>query len=147
MEKEVRPEKIKHQVREKANGLKSKTPSLEEIPEWAEVIGVLLLVVIIFLGISLAYGFRTVETPSSCVQISKQCQGIITGNQNSLTKDGCLGLYKEQTEIAPENECGGFSQVKSACQEQDSYVNENTTINSMSCGEWASYYNFTLPEK
>ena len=147
MEKEVRPEKIKHQVREKANGLKSKTPSLEEIPEWAEVIGVLLLVVIIFLGISLAYGFRTVESPSSCVQISKQCQGIPIGEDGTLSKDNCLGLYNQETDIASEDQCRGFDQVKSACQNAESYVNENTTINSMSCGEWASYYNFTLPEK
>ena len=146
MEERFRPEKMKKKISEKTRGLKSETPSLEEIPEWAEVLGVLILFTLIFIGISLTYGFRTVDTPNSCIEVTKQCHGIPTGDQG-LSKENCVGLYTQDTEIASENECRGFDQVKSACQEQESFVNENTTINYLSCGEWASYYNFTLPEK
>ena len=145
MSKIFRPEKLKQKINEKKKGLDSKTPSIKEIPEWAEVLGVLALFILAFIGISLVYGFTTVEKPNSCIEVTKQCQGIPTGDEG-LSKEDCIGLYTQNTDITPEDQCRGFDQVKSACQGQESFVNENTTINYLSCGEWASYYNFSIPE-
>ena len=146
MNKTFGPEKLKQKISEKIRGLESKTPSIQEIPEWAEVLGFLALFILTFIGISLAYGFTTVEKPNSCIEVTKQCQGIPTGDEG-LSKENCIGLYTQNTDIVSEDQCRGFDQVKSACQEQESFVNENTKLNYMSCGEWASYYNFSIPEK
>lgn len=123
-------------------GLKQKIAQFEwsEVPEWAEVLIVLGLVVTVFLVISLGYGFRTVNAESTCAQQVSICRGVPTEN-------GCIGIEENTTFYDSPQQCSEYEAITSVCSEETGGIPvQALDVHGKSCSEWAQAYDIELPE-
>lgn len=126
----------------KTRGLEQKIREFnwKEVPEWAEVLLLLGLVVALFMIISLGYGFRTVNAESTCAQQVSICRGIQTEN-------GCIGIQQNKTFYDSPQQCSEYETITSVCGEETGGIPvQALEVHGKSCNEWSQAYDIQLPE-